>query len=57
MLAESIRDAQQQGSVRRAEQALVIGRFDDDGGKQLPGVLICAGCGATEDDPACYCNC
>jgi hypothetical protein len=49
MLAESIRDAQQQGSVRRAEQALVIGRFDDDGGKQLPGVLICAGCGATED--------
>lgn len=53
-LEETLMQARQSGIDRRREEAIEMGRFDDDGGHPKPGVVIC-GCGATEDAPYCYC--
>ncbi len=55
-LWDRFRIYQKLGEMRRKSAAEEIGRFEDDGGAPLKRVVICR-CGATEDDPYCYCGC
>lgn len=57
-LGSTYYEAQQQGIRRRLREALEkleVDRWEDDGGAYSHEVVVCVGCGATEEDPACSC--